>query len=318
MFFVALLYLLVASTFTFGKAVLVYIDPLLFIAIRMVAGGSLLLGFLALFRPERFSFAWKDRFLFAGIIVFHIFIAYSTDFWGLQYMTSAKACLLFNLSPFITALYAVTLLKDRLKKIQWLGLVIGFLGMIPIVVVQSPIEDIAGQLSVFSFPEISILISVASSAYGWILMSQLMDRNYSPICINGIGMVGGGLLAFISSLLLEGIPRLYVPATIEPLSQGISAWVTVLAIVAFYTLLLIIIGNIFVDNMYGYLLKRYSVTFLSFAGFSAPFFAALFGFVWLGEVPSWPFFVSAFLTGLGIYIFYSHESAKKGDTQSSR
>lgn len=306
MFFVFLLYVLVASTFTFGKAVLAYIDPLFFIAIRMIIGGSLLLAFLAIFRRSRLSFARKDTFLFAGIIFFHIFIAYSTDFWGLQYMTCAKACLLFNLSPFITALYAMVFLKDRLKKIQWIGLIIGFIGMIPIIIVQSPIEKIAGELAVFSLPEIAILISVASSAYGWILMRQLMDRNYSPICINGIGMIGGGILALIASFVFEGYPQLYTPVN----NSSSDIW-PVVTLVAFYTLLLIIIGNVLVDNMYGYLLKKYSVTFLSFAGFSAPFFAAFFGFIWLGEIPTWPFFVSAFLTGLGIYIFYSHKQGRR-------
>ena len=44
-----------------------------------------------------------------------------------------------------------------------------------------------------------------------------------------------------------------------------------------YSFALVIIANIIGYNLYGYLLSRYSATFLSFAGFMTPLFAALLG-----------------------------------------
>lgn len=44
MFLVILLYMLFASTFTFGKAALTYMQPIMFIGMRMTAAGLLIAG----------------------------------------------------------------------------------------------------------------------------------------------------------------------------------------------------------------------------------------------------------------------------------
>jgi len=59
--------------------------------------------------------------------------------------------------------------------------------------------------------------------------------------------------------------------------------------------------------MYGYLLKQYSATFLSFAGFSTPLFAALFGWLFLSELVTFHFFVALGLLTVGLGIFYRDE-----------
>jgi drug/metabolite transporter (DMT)-like permease len=72
-------------------------------------------------------------------------------------------------------------------------------------------------------------------------------------------------------------------------------------------LLLIAISNLICYNLYGYLLKKYSVTFVSFAGFITPLFTALFGWWYLGEVVTWPFYVSAIIVFAGLCIFNQEE-----------
>ena len=105
MILVILLYLLFASTFTLGKAALSYVSPFLFIGIRMICGGSLLLAYYCFIARKKVIIHTNDYSLFLRIIIFHIFCAYTLEFYALEYVTSAKACLLFNLSPFITALF---------------------------------------------------------------------------------------------------------------------------------------------------------------------------------------------------------------------
>lgn len=73
------------------------------------------------------------------------------------------------------------------------------------------------------------------------------------------------------------------------------------------TLLLMIVSNGIAYNLYGFLLKRFSGTFLSFAGFSTAWFTALFGWYFLGEQITWSFFLSAMTVFAGLGLFYQEE-----------
>src|SRR5438309_1990146 len=55
MVLVIILYLLFASTFTLGKAALAYVSPFLFIGMRMMLGGSLLLGYYKFGKKQKIA-----------------------------------------------------------------------------------------------------------------------------------------------------------------------------------------------------------------------------------------------------------------------
>jgi len=55
------------------------------------------------------------------------------------------------------------------------------------------------------------------------------------------------------------------------------------------------------------LLKTYTTTFLSFAGFMSPFFAAFYGWVWFGETTTWHFYASSVIVFVGLALFYQDE-----------
>lgn len=292
MVLVILMYLLFASTFTLGKAALSYVSPFLFIGMRMILGGSLLLAYYRYIKKQKIVIGKADYRLFLSIILFHIFFAYTLEFWALECVTSAKACLLYNLSPFITALFSYFLFAERLSYRQVCGLIIGFLGFIPILVAQTPLEKIGLHISFLSIYEIALIASVISSAYGWMMVKGLIHRNYSLLLINGIGMTGGGTLALLLSLITEGVSGFKVNSGEQLIMLGT------------YCLALVIIANIIGYNLYGYLLTRYSATFLSFAGFMTPLFAALLGWVFLGEQVTWHFFATISMVVLGLYLFH--------------
>ncbi|BDC34542.1 hypothetical protein Noda2021_05000 [Candidatus Dependentiae bacterium Noda2021] len=311
---VLMLYMFMASTFTFGKAALYYLQPFFFIACRMMGGGLLLLGYQYFFNNKHFKIERKDWFLFIQIIAFHIYFGYVFEYWGMQYVSSSKTCLLYNLSPFITALIVYIIYNERLSIQKWIGLTIGFVGMLPILSTQDSAEAMTQHIGIFSLPEVAILLSVVSAAYGWIVMHKLVRKHYSPVLVNGIGMLVGGFLSLITSVYMEGWPpHLYTPVQEHGyLSTALynylgSTFLVSFAIAVYYTLLLILIGNIICYNLYGHLLKKYSATFLSFAGFTAPLFAALFGWLLHGEVIQWQFYVSVVAVFFGLWIFYRQE-----------
>ena len=305
MILVIILYLLFASTFTLGKAALAYVSPFLFIGMRMILGGSLLLGYYKYIAKQKIELQSRDYLLFLQIVIFHIFFAYTLEFWALEYVASAKACLLYNLSPFITALLYYFLCAERLSYRQMCGLFVGFIGFIPILIAQTPLEKIGLHIGFVSIYEVALIASVTASAYGWMVVKNLSNRNYPLILINGIGMTGGGILALILSCIKEGYPTIKdVPVVMPELVALFGFGGEKIIMLGGYCLALVIIANIIGYNLYGYLLSRYSATFLSFAGFMTPLFAALLGWIFLNEQVTWHFFATMILVVFGLYLFH--------------
>jgi drug/metabolite transporter (DMT)-like permease len=132
---------------------------------------------------------------------------------------------------------------------------------------------------------------------------------YSPIMINGIAMTGGGLMALVTAFFAEHAPffTFTLPAN-DNLGALLQSWMSneAAAILLFFTyfVLLVLITNVIFYNAYGYLLRRYSATFLSLVGITTPLFTAVWGWLLLGEVIGLGFILSMGLTALGLYIFY--------------
>jgi len=294
MFLVILLYALFASLFGLSKDTLNYSDPFFLIGSRMAFAGLLLLTQQFIFNRQAFKIKTshiKALFLLGFL---NIYLTNVAEIWGIQHMVSAKACLIYSLSPFLAAIVAYLVLKETLSQKKWLGLCIGFMGLIPIFMTQSSSEQMVGDIGFISMAELALLIAVFCSVYGWILLKKIVSvYKYTPLMANGISMTLGGILALIHSYF-TGESWDPIPVTeMGPFIQN--------------TLLMCLISNIVCYNLYGYLLKRYSATFISFAGLVTPFFASFFGWYFLGETISWHYFASIIVFSIGLTIFYLEE-----------
>ncbi len=281
-------YAFIAISFTLAKAVLAYAAPIFFVGFRMVLAGSVLLGYCYWRNPHMLKVEKKDYTKFALIILLHIYFSYVFDLLALQYMSSFKGAFIYNLSPFITALCSYLYFSEHMTPKKWLGLLIGFSGFLPELLLQAPGESMAA----ISWGEILMICSVISAVFGWIVMRMLVKEGYSPISVNGIGMMGGGLLALATSFAFEGWSPLPV-----------TDWHEFLKI----TIAVIITANFIYYNLYGYLLRTYTATFMSFAGFLCPLYAALFGWYFLGEQVNATFFFSLLVVVIGLVLFYQEE-----------
>jgi drug/metabolite transporter (DMT)-like permease len=293
MFYVILLYALFASVFTISKTALEHSQPFFLIGTRMVLAGVILIAYQWFrYRPS-FKFnttIWRQIFLLA---VCNIYLVNAFEFWGLQHLTSFKTCFIYSLSPFISALFCYFLFAEKLSKRKWLGLLVGFSGFLPILMSQTSGEEQTGHILFFSWAELSVVMAAVTSVYGWIILKQLIkDNGVSPLTANGFSMLLGGAMALIHSSFSENWDP--IPVT------GFVPFVEC-------TVLLIIISNLICYNLYGTLLKKYSPTFMSFAGFTTPLFTALFGWIFLGEVVTWPFYISFFIALGGLAIFDQQE-----------
>jgi drug/metabolite transporter (DMT)-like permease len=107
-------------------------------------------------------------------------------------------------------------------------------------------------------------------------------------------MLGGGVLSLITSLFVHGA------------TMPVSDWSMFLVWVS----MLILTANIVVYNLYGTLLRHYSITLLTFAGFLCPSFGALYEWLLTGKVISWHYMASLVLVMIGLYVFYRQELSK--------
>lgn len=296
MHLVIILFALFASLFTLSKMALEFSEPFFLIGSRMTFAGILLL--LHQFIFNRAAFKIKSNHVLPLVILglVSIYITNIAEIWGLQFMSSAKACLIYSLSPFVAALFAYFILKETLTLKKWTGLIIGFIGLTPILFTHSSSSELAKDLLFFSWSEVALIIAVFASVYGWILLKKIINEyRYTPIMANGISMLIGGVLALFHSYMSGEV---WQPLPIIGGKYGsfieCALWMT-------------LISNVICYNLYGFLLKRFSATFMSLAGLVTPLFASLFGWYFLNEVITWHFFASMVLFSIGLAIFYQEE-----------
>jgi drug/metabolite transporter (DMT)-like permease len=296
MIFVFLLYGLFASVFVISKVGLAASAPFFLIGSRMIAAGVILIGWYA-YKEGSLKLTRETWKLIALLGFLNIYVTNAFEFWGLQYLTSFKTCFIYSLSPFASALLSFILLSEKMTAKKWLGLLVGFAGFIPLFLHHTQTEEQAGVLWAFSWAELSVVGAALTSVWGWIVLKQLVcDKGVSPLAANGFSMLIGGALALSHSLFTEEWNPVPVYDTLQ---------------FSFAAVLLIIVSNLICYNLYGWLLKRFSATFMSFAGFTTPLFTALFGWFFLGETIAAPFYISSAIVFSGLLLFYHEELVLK-------
>lgn len=293
MYLVFLMYALFASVFTISKTVLQYAQPLFIVGTRMTLAGILILFYLVVFKKQSFKLSKGCIFRLLALSLFCIYLTNMFEFWGLQHLTSFKTCFIYSLSPFLSALFSYFLFSERMNWGKWAGLLLGFAGFFPILMNESTGEAELGHLLFVSWAEIFVVSAVVCSVYGWILLRKIVKEDgLSPLMANGISMLLGGLMALTHSWFREN----WDPAPFTEFMPFLEC-----------SLWLILISNLICYNLYGYLLKKFTATFISLAGFTTPLFTAFFGWLYLGEQVTASFYISAAIVFCGLVVFYLQE-----------
>lgn len=292
---VILMYGIWSSMFSLAKIALQYSPPVFLTGFRMTLAAVIILGYL--FFRNRSSFKLdKKQWLSIGFLAFFsIYLTNILEFWALQYLSAAKACFIYSLSPFFAAFFSYLHFGEKINKTKALGLCIGFLGIIPVLTLQTGAEELVNAFSFFSWPTLAIIGAAMSSVYGWVLLRLIVkDQMISPAMANGSSMLIGGIMAFLHSFFFDSWHP--IPVTTGSFTPFFG-----------WTLLMAFVSNILCYNLYGFLLKKYTATFLSFVGLLSPIFASLHGWLFLGEPLSALIFLSTAIVCTGLWIVYAAE-----------
>jgi drug/metabolite transporter (DMT)-like permease len=291
-----------ALSFPLAKLSLGYASPAYVIGFRMVLAGLGLLLFQVVsghFQEKKGAILpnnRKDWWALLRIALFNVYFAFVPEFWALQYLGSLKVTLLYASCPFWSALFSYFLESEKLCKTKKLALTVGLLGVVPTLLTNSAGEFTFKTLFSVSLPELVLLGAIISASYAWFEVKTLSARGYSILSVNGASMLLGGLFSFLHYFAFNPT---------SPILPVDNFW-SFLGIVS----ALIILSNVIFYNLYGWLLHRFSFTFLSFTGFLCPIFGTIYGVTFFGEHFYWLYLVGFLMTFAGLWLFYRSEHNK--------
>lgn len=302
MILIILMYALFAAEFPLAKIALDYYTNGFFLeTVRMLAGGTLFLGYYFFRYRIAPSVARQDIFTFIQLIIFYMYISYFSAAWALQYMSSLKANMFSSFMPFASAFFSYILLREKptLKRVA--GMALGAVGLIALLLTSEMVLVPFGEVAHISWPEVMMLVSIVSTEYGYFLLKRLYDRGYPLVFINGTAMFVGGFLSLASGFMVFEQPLFYYSS---------------LGPVLGYALVLFFLINVVDNALYGILIKQYSITFLTLASFLSPIFGVLYGTLFMGETIVPMHLVAFALIFFGLYLF-SRDELKKQEQISS-
>ncbi len=306
-----LAYAFLASAISTNKVILYAMAPEFLVGIRMLVAALFLAVYSFFVKHHRL--VWRSIKQYAPTIIvvalFTTFFPSNLKAYALAHMPSSKMAFFGTLDPFVAAFYSYVVYGERLTPRKWLGVALGFAGMMVLIFASSPFEEQLKAFSVVSYPELAAFWAIVLSRLGWITAQQLLKKELlSPVQLNILTMSIGGAISLaaallrnqtaITSLALAPLTILKIPplSLLSPTSQLLGF--------LSYT---IIVGNMLGYTIYAAMLKRYSATFIALTSFSIPLFVHALGWLFLNEPLSGSFFIACLVTFVGLVIFFFDE-----------
>jgi len=121
MFEVIAIFAVFATVFPIGKMALLYTQPIFLTSIRMICAGILLIAYHWWSSYDRTKITPQLIYTLLLLSLFNIYLTNVCEFWGLQYLSAAKACFIYNLSPFASAFFLILFIwgNHDSQKVAW-------------------------------------------------------------------------------------------------------------------------------------------------------------------------------------------------------
>ena len=182
-----------------GKIFGNHIPPVTITAIRFFIGGLLLLPF-ALKEPKlykNFNYSIAGKILLVGILN----VAISMVFLQLSvfYGKAVLAAIIFSANPVFVGLFSILLEKERLSKVNILGLTIGLLGLVLIIISEESLfRDSGNMLLGIMF---GILSGVVFALYT--VLSKKYVKEIGSFKLNSFAFLSGSFILLIIAIFFN-------------------------------------------------------------------------------------------------------------------
>ena len=249
------------TTYLAIKVALDTVPPFLMGGLRYSIGGAILAGLLRLRGHALPLSEWRTL---AVLAVFMLLIGNGGVVWGEQFVSSGLTAVLIATSPFwMVGVDAMVTRGRPLHARQWIGLLIGFVGIVLLVWPDIASSGRAG------WRVLAGLVSVQCACAGWAIGSSYTRRHVVPKDVLGsaaMQMLFGGLyMLVVGSLLGEWRGLSFTPRTSVALAY------------------LSIAGSVVAFAAYSYALQHLEIAVVSLYTYVNPIIAVALGTILLGE-----------------------------------
>ena len=275
--YIAVFCLIWSFAFVAGKIGVTDCPPLLFLTVRFLLAGILILGISAL-RSERWDLGWRDVVVFSILGVANNALYLGLGYTGLQTVSAGLGGLVVSANPVFTAVLAAIFLGETLTWRKVSGLLLGVAGVTFIVWHRLSVGTDHFDGIVFT------LASLASIVAGTILFKVLSPKGSLWIG-NGIQNISGGLAVLPFAAAFSNV------GDVVPSARLVGAF-------AF----LVLGGSVLAYLLWFHLLKVCGATAASAYHFLMPPLAMLFAYLVLGEHVELRDLLGIIPVAIGIYL----------------
>lgn len=234
--------------------------PVTIVFIRLVFSVVLLTSYLVITK-NFMKIKKQDRKLFLMLALFEPFFYFLGESFGLTYVSATVCSVIISTIPVFATIGAWLLFRERLKVINYAGIVLSFIGVLVFILNSD------GSIS-FNVKGLGLLMLAVFSAVGYNLTLSRLVGNYTPVYIVNVQNVIGAILFLPLFLILDLKHFVTTPFTFEIFKPIIE---------------LALFASCFAFILFAYSVKHMGITRSNVFSNSIPVFTALFSFILLGE-----------------------------------
>lgn len=169
--------------------------PITIVFFRLIAAILILTTYLAI-KKKFVKIRKEDRKLFIMLAVFEPFLYFLGESFGLTYVSATVGSVLISTIPVVATIGAWIFLKERLKLINYAGIVLSFMGILIFVI------DRNGTLS-YNVKGLALMMLAVFSASGYNLTLSRLVGKYEPVFIVNVQNTMGAILFLPVFLIFE-------------------------------------------------------------------------------------------------------------------
>lgn len=254
---------------------------------------ALAIALVLFFNKGYFKIKKKDlpKFIMAGLAgaVFNV----AFFLYGIQFTRATDAQAIFTVGPVINATFAYFILKEKIKTIQILGVIVGFLGAL--VIAGSDFFN-TGSLQIGNLGGNFLIFMASVSWVFYIIISKGLSKDYSPISITSYSFLVA-TICFFPLAIFENLIN--------------SAWISTIGFAGIFGIIYQgVFASILAFTAYQTGLKLTSAFLAGVVLYLNPVITTIFAVPVLGEKISTPFIVGTVLIISGSVIATQYDLVK--------
>ena len=247
-------------SFIWFKVANEYYKPITIVFIRLVISVIILTSYLLLTK-KFMKISRKDRKLFLLLALFEPFFYFLGESHGLTYVSSTTGSVIISTIPVVATLGAWLFLKERLKLINYTGIILSFIGILVFILNKD------GTLS-FNIKGLTLLGFAVLSAVGYNLTLSRLVGTYSPVYIVSVQNIIGAALFLPLFLIFDFNHFINTPFTFKMFKPIIE---------------LAVFASCGAFILFAYSVRNMGIIKANVFSNCIPVFTALFSFIILGD-----------------------------------